>query len=68
MNEQYVIRRKKIQKHICENMKTKTGVYPLLESATDEISLKTEDKEKAGILQQQFCRVFIKEPEGKLPV
>ncbi|MEO0687916.1 MAG: reverse transcriptase domain-containing protein, partial [Cyanobacteria bacterium J06649_11] len=48
-------------------MKTKSGVYPLLESATDETSLKTEDKEKAKILQQQFCRVFTKEPEGELP-
>ena len=58
---------KRFWKHIRDNMKTKTGVYPLLESATDETSLKTEDKEKAKILQQQFCRVFTKEPEGELP-
>ena len=37
---------KRFWKHIRDNMKTKTGVYPLLESTTDETSLKTEDKEK----------------------
>ena len=58
---------KRFWKHIRDNMKTKTGVYPLLESTTDETSLKTEDKEKAEILQRQFCRVFTKEPEGELP-
>ena len=58
---------KRFWKHIRGNLKTKTGVYPLLESATDETSLRTEDKDKAEILQKQFCRVFTKEPDGELP-
>ena len=58
---------KRFWKHTRENLKTKTGVYPLLESANDETSLRIEDHEKAEILQQQFCRVFTKEPEGELP-
>ena len=45
----------------------KTGVYLLLESATDETSLRIEDKDKAEILQKQFRRVFTKEPDGELP-
>ena len=48
-----------------DNLKTKAGVYPLLESATDKTSLRIEDKDKAEILQKQFCRVFTKEPEGE---
>ena len=61
---------KKTQKdfgNFCDNPKTKTGVYPLLESATDETSLRIEGKDKAEILQKQFCRVFTKEPDGELP-
>ena len=58
---------KRFWKHIRDNLKTKTGVYPLLESATDETSLRIEDKDKAKILQNQFCRVFTKEPDRELP-
>ena len=58
---------KRFWKHI-RDLKTKTGVYPLLESATDETSLRIlEDKDKAEIFQKQFCRVFTKEPDGELP-
>ena len=54
-------------KHIRDNLKTKTGVYPLLELATDKTSIRIEDKDKAEILQKQFCRVFTKKPDGELP-
>ena len=54
-------------KHIHDNLKTKTGVYSLLESATDETLLRIEDKDKAEILQKQFCRIFTKEPDGEIP-
>ena len=34
-------------KHIRDNLKTKTGVYPLLDSANDKTSLRIEDKQKS---------------------
>ena len=57
------------ERKICTQTKEnpKSLVYPLLESATDETSLRIEDKDKAEILQKQFCRVFTKEPDGELP-
>ena len=48
-------------------LKTKSGVSPLLENGEDPSSTKFDDKEKADILQKQFCGVFTREPEGEIP-
>ena len=42
-------------------MKTKSGVSPLLADKKDPNSLRFQDKEKADILQHQFCSVFTEE-------
>ena len=52
---------------IRSRLKTKAGVGPLLADNSDKTSIKFDDKEKADILQDQFCSVFTKEPEGTLP-
>ena len=52
---------------IRNRLKTKAGVGPLLADKCDKTSIKFDDKEKADILQDQFCSVFTKEPEGMLP-
>ena len=54
---------KRFWKHIRENLKTKTGISPLLKSPIDEKSLKFDDQDKATILQDQFCSVFTTEPD-----
>ena len=48
-------------------LKTKAGVGPLLARADDKTSISFDDKEKANILQNQFCSVFTQEPKGILP-
>ena len=48
-------------------MKTKSGISPLLRNPKDKSSLHFTDEDKADILQNQFCSVFTKEPEGDLP-
>ena len=48
-------------------MKTKPGISPLLRNPKDKSSLCFTDKDKADILQDQFCSVFTKEPDGDLP-
>ena len=53
--------------YVRSKLKTKAGVAPLLEKADDKTSIRFDDKEKADILQDQFCSVFTKEPEGTLP-
>ena len=58
---------KRFWKHIRDNLKTKSGIYPLLESVNDENSIKFDDYDKAEILQNQFCSVFTEEPDGDLP-
>ena len=50
-------------KYIRKKLKTKNGISPLFEDNKDPSSLKFEDKEKANILQKQFCRVFIRETD-----
>ena len=54
-------------KHVRDNLKAKSGISPLLESANDERSIKFSDYDKAEILQNQFCSVFTEEPDGDLP-
>ena len=53
--------------YIRSNLKTKTGVSPLLEDKDDPTSLRVDDRDKANILQKQFCSVFTQEPDGELP-
>lgn len=53
--------------HVRRNLKTKSDVAPLLESNSKEASLKFNDKDKANILQSQFCGVFTNEPHGDIP-
>ena len=53
--------------YIRSNLKTRTGVYPLLQIKDDPTSLKVDDREKADILQKQFCSVFTQEPDGEVP-
>ena len=52
---------------IRSKLKTKKGVGPLLSNPDDKTSTCFEDGEKANILQDQFCSVFTKEPEGMPP-
>ena len=52
---------------IRSRLKTKAGVGPLLADKCEKTSIKFDDKEKANILQDQFCSVFTNEPEGMLP-
>ena len=58
---------KRFWKLVRQNLNTKSTVYPLLKSPTDKTSVKFDVKDKADILQNQFCSVFIQEPEGTLP-
>ena len=48
-------------------MKTRAGIAPLLRSVNDPTTLCFSDKEKASILQKQFCSVFVNEPDGDVP-
>ena len=58
---------KKFWAYVRKKLKTKSGVSPLLENVNDQDSLKFDDKDKANILQNQFCSVFTKEPNGEPP-
>ena len=53
--------------YVRKNLKTKTGVAPLLQNNADKESIKFKDKDKADILQQQFVSVFTHEPTGDIP-
>ena len=39
----------------------------MLQIKDDPTSLKVDDREKADILQKQFCSVFTQEPDGEVP-
>ena len=54
-------------KYVRKKMKTKSGVSPLLADKKDPNSLRFQDKEKADILQHQFCSVFTEE-RGETPM
>ena len=54
--------------HFHSNLKTKTGVAPLLQGEKDETSTKFDNKENTNILQKQFVSVFTKEPNAEVPV
>ena len=53
--------------YIRNKLKTKSGVGPLLANYKDKTSIRFEDIDEANILQDQFCSVFTKEPDGSLP-
>lgn len=54
-------------RHVNGKLKTRVGVSPLLENEKDKDSMKFSDKEKANILQKQFCSVFTNESENNIP-
>lgn len=58
---------KRFWQHIRSNLKTKSGIHPLLKSPKDTSSIKFKDIDKAEILQEQFCSVFTKEPMDDIP-
>ena len=58
---------KELWKYVRSKLRTKSGVSPLLEDITDPSSLKFDDKDKAEILQRQFCSVFTKEHSDGIP-
>ena len=59
---------KEMWKYDRSKLRTKTGVSPLLQNIGDPNSLKFEEKEKAEILQEQFCHVRTKENDGEIPI
>ena len=59
---------KRFWKYVRNKLRTKSGVSPLLQDKKNPNSLKFDDKEKAEILQDQFCSVFTKEQLGSTPV
>ena len=58
---------KKFWFYVRGKMKTRAGIAPLLRSVNDPTTLCFSDKEKASILQEQFCSVFVNEPDGDVP-
>ena len=50
---------KKFWSYVRGKMKTRAGIAPLLRSVNDPTTLCFSDKEKASILQKQFCSVFV---------
>ena len=59
---------KRFWKYARSKLRTKSGVSPLLQDKKNPQSLRFDDKEKAEILQDQFCSVFTKEQPGSTPV
>ena len=58
---------KELWKYVRNKLRTKSGVSPLLKDVNEPNSLKFDDKEKADILQDQFCSVFTREEGGVTP-
>ena len=58
---------KQFWKYVRSKLRTKSGVSPLLQERNNPNSLRFDDEEKANILQDQFCSVFTKEPQGEVP-
>ena len=58
---------KRFWKYVRKKLRTKSGVSPLLQDKKNQNSLKFDDKDKAEILQEQFCSVFTKEKSGSIP-
>ena len=58
---------KKFFAHTRRNLKTKSGVAPLLSDPKDKDSMKFNEEEKATILLKQFSSVFTREQDGEIP-
>ena len=50
-----------------KQLKTKSGVAPLLSDPANKDSMIFDGQEKANTLQEQFTSVFTREPEGDVP-
>ena len=53
--------------HTRRQLKTKSGVAPLLSDPKDSNSMKFDDVAKANLLLNQFSSVFTREPDGEIP-
>ena len=53
--------------HARRQLKTKSGVAPLLSDPKDCNSMKFDDVDKANLLLKQFSSVFTREPDGEIP-
>ena len=53
--------------HTRRQLKTKTGVAPLLSNPKDSYSMKFDETDKANLLLNQFSSVFTRESEGDIP-
>ena len=53
--------------HSRRQLKTKSGISPLLSNPKDSTSMKFDDTDKANILLNQFSSVFTREPNGEIP-
>ena len=60
-------RPKQFWKYVRNKLRTKSGVSPLLQDKKNQNSLRFDDKQKAEILQNQFCSVFTQEQHGSSP-
>ena len=58
---------KEFWKYVRKNLKTKSGVSPLLQNVKDLDSLKFNDNDKANIPQEQFSSVFTQEQSNNIP-
>ena len=58
---------KKFWGHTRRNLKTKSGVAPLLADPKNKDSMKFTEEEKATILLKQFSDVFTREQDGEIP-
>ena len=58
---------KQFWKYVRSKLRTKSGVSPLLQDKKNPNSLRFDDREKAEILQEQFCSVFTKEQLESIP-
>ena len=53
--------------HTRRNLKTKSGIAPLLKDPNDKNSMKFDDAEKSSILLNQYSSVFTRENTGEIP-
>ena len=53
--------------HSRRQLKTKSGISPLLSNPKDSTAMKFDDTDKANLLLNQFSSVFTREPNGEIP-
>ena len=67
--ERDIAKKSKFWSHIRHRLKTKSGVAPLHENPQEKGSMKFSDVvDKANILQNQLSSVYVKKPEGAIPI